>query len=230
NSVWREIMAKTLGKMEKPEADKFNQGRRLLFVPLIFTPMNTEKELSALIEKYWKQAHEQLDNLQSKMSSVKKIYHELITPAAEEGRKAIERLNTGSYAIVKAGMDKGAELQPIEDEDIMMEFMDWSRCISIGLQSQKAFSKIYQSYQEAQKNRDEHIARRLDETLKSDEIGILFMQEGHRVQFPPDVQVFYIVPPSLDEINHWQKKPESEVKPQAEDKPKKKKSRAKKEK
>ena len=145
-------MAKTLGKMEKPEADKFSQGRRLLFVPLIFTPVHTEKGLSALIDKYWKQAQEQVDNLQSKMIAVTKIYHELITPAAEEGKKAIESLNTGSHAIVKASMDKGAELQPIEDEDILTEFMDWSRCLSIGLQSQKAFSQILQSYQETQKN------------------------------------------------------------------------------
>jgi hypothetical protein len=221
-------MANKLAKMEKPEADKFSQGRRLLFVPLIFKPINTEKELSALIDKYWRQAREQVDNLQRKMASVKKIYHELITPAADEGRKAVKRLNAGSYAIVKASMDKGADLQPIEDEDILMEFMDWSRCLSIGLQSQKVFSQVYQSFQEAQKNRSEFIARRLDETLKSDEIGLLFMQEGHRVQFSQDVQVFYVAPPSLDEINHWQRKPESEDKPQAENKPEKKKHRTKK--
>ena len=223
-------MAKKLGKLEKPEADKFSQGTRLLFVPLILAPVNAGKELKALVDKYWKQACEQVDNLQSKMAAVKKIYHELITSAAEEGGKDIERLNTGSYTIVKASMDKGAELQPIEDREIMMEFIDWSHCLSFGLQSQKVFSQVYQSFQEAQKNRNKHIAKRLDETLKEDEIGILFMQEGHMVQFPPDIQVFYVAPPSLDEINHWQRKPESEDKPKAEDKPKKKKPRAKKEK
>ena len=87
-------------------------------MPLIFKPMNTEKELSALIDKYWRQAREQVDNLQSKMSAVKKIYHELITTASEEGGKVIESLNAGSYAIVRASMNEGAELQPIEDGDI----------------------------------------------------------------------------------------------------------------
>ena len=54
------------------------------------------------------------------------------------------------------------------------------------------------------------------------------MQPGHRLQFPADIQVFYIAPPSLDKIEHWQKKPEPERKPKPEDKPPKKKSRARK--
>jgi hypothetical protein len=29
------------------------------------------------------------------------------------------------------------------------------------------------------------------------------MRENHQVQFPPDVQVFYIAPPALDEIRRW---------------------------
>ena len=50
---------------------------------------------------------------------------------------------------------------------------------------------------------NEFIAKRLDETLKPDEIGILFMREGHQVQFPADIQAFYVAPPALDEINRW---------------------------
>ena len=47
------------------------------------------------------------------------------------------------------------------------------------------------------------MARKLDETLQSDEIGILFMRENHQVQFPSDIQVFYVAPPALDEIKRW---------------------------
>ena len=218
-------MANKLGKLEKPEADKFSQARRLFFVPLVFMPLEVDKELSALLDKYWKQAGEQVENLESKMAAVKKIYHELITTAGEEGSKAIERLNMGSYAITKKGMDRGAELLSIEDEEIFIEFMDWSRCLSFGIQSQKVYSQVYQSFQEAQKKRNEHIARRIDETLQENEIGMLFMREGHQVQFPSDIQVFYIAPPSLDEINRWHPKPENK-KPAK----KEKKTKAKKEK
>jgi hypothetical protein len=44
------------------------------------------------------------------------------------------------------------------------------------------------------------------------------MRENHEVQFPPDIQVFYIAPPALDEMKRWlrerQGKPENEDKKQ----------------
>ena len=31
----------------------------------------------------------------------------------------------------------------------------------------------------------------------------MFIREGHQVQFPSDIQVFYVAPPALDEIKRW---------------------------
>jgi hypothetical protein len=31
----------------------------------------------------------------------------------------------------------------------------------------------------------------------------LIMRENHQIQFPPDIQIFYVAPPALDEINRW---------------------------
>ena len=36
------------------------------------------------------------------------------------------------------------------------------------------------------------------------------MREGHQVQFPVDIQVFYVAPPGLDEIKRWVRERESE--------------------
>ena len=77
------------------------------------------------------------------------------------------------------------------------------------------FTKVYEFYTEASKNRNEHIARQIDETLKADEVRILFMREGHQVQFPSNIQVFYIAPPALDEIERWLR--DSEAKSQEEE-------------
>jgi hypothetical protein len=149
-------------------------------------------------------------NLEVKLGSVTKVYHELVPVGGEDGTKAIEELNKGSYQITKARLGKGAELQPIEDGELLIEFMDWSRCLAVGLQSQKSISTVYEFYLEAQKKRNEYMARQIDETLKSDEIGILLMREGHQVQFPVDIQVFYVAPPGLDEIKRWARERESE--------------------
>jgi hypothetical protein len=58
-------------------------------------------------------------------------------------------------------------------------------------------------YVEASGRRYEHIARRIDETLGAAERAILFIGEGHRVQFPGDIQVFSVSPPALDQIHRW---------------------------
>ncbi len=202
-------MAEKLGKVTKPPAKKFKKGRKLFFVPLVITPFNPEKEFLELFDKYWEQAQAQVKNLEEKLTKIKKIYHELVTSTGEKGAKAIEQMNIGSYNIVKHSLDGGASIQTIEDGDVLFEFMDWSRCLSVGLQNQKVFSQVFQSFLEAQKRRKEHIASQIDKTLKSNEAGILLMREGHQVQFAPDIQVFYVAPPGLDELRRWFQKSES---------------------
>jgi len=58
-------------------------------------------------------------------------------------------------------------------------------------------------YQQATSRRYEHIAGRIDETIEGSESGILFIREDHRVQFPSDLQVFYVAPPTLDALKRW---------------------------
>ncbi len=212
-------MAEKLGKVEKPAADKFRKGRKLFFIPLIFMPIKPEPDILELTNRYWEQVQGQVKNLEEKLTKAKKVYHELVTSGGSEGAKAIEQLNTGSHRIVKSVLsNRGARLQPIEEGDLLAEFMDWSRCLATGLQSQKVFSQVYQSFLEVQRKRNEQIAKNIDKTLKGDQIGVLLMREGHQVQFPSDIQVFYIAPPSLDEIKRWFR--ERETRPPVKEEPK----------
>ena len=32
---------------------------------------------------------------------------------------------------------------------------------------------------------------------------MLFISEGHGVQFPSDIQVFFVAPPALDAVKRW---------------------------
>jgi hypothetical protein len=191
-------MSEVLGKMEKPEASQFKKGRKLFFVPLIFLQMEEEPAFAELARRYWNEVEEQLTHLESHLSSIKKVYHELVS--GKEGLKQIKEISAGSRRISGKLTEKGAALTEIEGGDILMEFMDWGRCLSSGLQSMSVFNQVYSSYEETGKKRNENIARRIDETLGEDEAAVLFMREGHRVQFPDDIQIFYVAPPSLDAI------------------------------
>ena len=73
----------------------------------------------------------------------------------------------------------------------------------MGFLTQKAARVVSAFYRKSSRKRYEHIARRIDETLKTNEVAILFIREGHMVQFPQDIKVFSVAPPVLDEIHRW---------------------------
>ncbi|UCC59748.1 MAG: hypothetical protein JSV02_08370 [Dehalococcoidia bacterium] len=196
-------MAEELGKIEKPDAEKFSKGRKLFFVPLIFSPPEPEGDFDEKIRKYWNEVEAHVTNLESRLGSIKRIYHELVPVGGEQGGQVIEELNSASYKIVSSMIERGAEVQPIEDAELLTEFMDWSRCLAVGLQNPAVLTKVYESYTEVRSKRNADIAKKLDESLKDHDIGILLMREGHQVRFPSDIEVFYVAPPALDEIKRW---------------------------
>ena len=207
-------MSEELGKIEKPSLEEFRKGRRLYFVPLIYCGRESPPDYLERFNRYWNQVEDKMSALEMKLGKVAKIYHELVPTGGEEGIKATKEINDKSYQIIKNRLDKGAQLESAEEGELLTELMDWSRCLAVGLQSQKASTTVYQSYMEISKKRNEHIAQKIDETLKADEIGILFMREGHQVQFPEDIQVLYIAPPALDDIRRWLR--DQETKPPSE--------------
>jgi hypothetical protein len=196
-------MAEELGKIEKPSVEKFKKGRKLYFIPLIYRSAGFPEDYIQKFNKYWEQVEKQISELALKLGEVNKVYHELIAVSGEDGIAAINELNDSSHKIVQACLEKKAQLEAVEEADLLTEFMDWSRCLVIGLQNPRVLSKVYESYIEVGKKRNEYIARKIDETLKEDEIGLVLMRENHQVQFASDIQVFYVSPPALDEIKRW---------------------------
>lgn len=196
-------MAEELGKIEKPLAGDYKEGRKIYFVPLIYRGEESPEEYLEKFDKYWEQVEKQIAELELKLGKVNRIYHELVPTADKAGSDVIKEISDRGYKIVQTCLESGAQLEAIEEGELLTEFMDWSRCLLIGLQNQNVMSKVYESYLEAGKKRNEYIAGKIDETLKKDEIGMLFMRENHQVQFPVDIQVIYIAPPALDEIKRW---------------------------
>ena len=58
-------------------------------------------------------------------------------------------------------------------------------------------------YRKSIDNRYAHINDQINNTLKDNEVGVLFIREDHKVQFSSDIQVFYVSPPSLDPVKKW---------------------------
>ncbi len=196
-------MVEELGRIEKPEARELKGKKKLLLVPLLFSSDDSPKEYLEKFQLYWGQAGEHIINLESKIGAIKRVYHEAIASNGEEGLKIMEKLNPSSYQIARAKHEAGAELEATEDKELADESMDWERHLLLGFFSRRVAQTVSELYIQAQKKRYEYITRRISETLKGNETAILFIRENHRVQFAPDIEVFNVAPPALDEIHRW---------------------------
>jgi len=206
-------MTEQLGKIEKPEVEHYTGKRKLYLVTLILSGEGAPPEYVEKFTRYWEQVSQHVANLESKIGKVSHVYHESITLAGENGLKVAEQLNPSCCQIAKAMCQSGAVFEATEDKELADENMDWERFLLMGFISHKVAKIVSEFYVEASRKRYEHVAQRIDETLKANEVGILFIREGHMVQFPQDIEVFSVAPPALDEIHRWQRdRPSSEKK------------------
>jgi hypothetical protein len=196
-------MAEQLGRIERPLVERFRGGRNLLLVPLVFGLPDTEGEGPEKLNAYWRQVEEQVSGFESKLGPVNHIYHELVTEAGEAGISLVEKLSQGSHGLAKARCESGASLEVTEDEEVLQEVMDLQRCLMLPLASEGVSGQLEQWFTDSRRKRYEYIARQIDETLLNAELGLLVISEGHQVQFPEGIEVFYVAPPGLDDLRRW---------------------------
>jgi len=213
-------MAEPIGKIEKPPAEPFKEGRKLYLVPVIYFNENDPSEYKEKCNRYWQQVADQISSLEAKIGEVGRVYYEYISLSGEAAMAIVERINPSSYQIAKSKCDKGAVFEAIEERELLEVAMDWERCLLLGFTSEKVASKVSEFYTEASGKRYEVMIKRINETLKDKEAGLLFVSERHRLQFPRDMEVFNIFPPALDEVHCWLRdhaKVEEKETPEAED-------------
>ncbi len=196
-------MSQELGKVEKPEVESFKDSRKILQVPLIYAGKNSPAEYLELYEKYWRQVEEMVAKLEAKLGHVTLIFHETVDRDGEGGLEILKELHPKSHSMVDKRCAESASLKCIEVSELLEEVMDWERCLMVGLISEKASKQVYEAYSDASRKRYQFISKTIDDSLKPGDVALLFIREGHLVQFPQDVEVFMVAPPALDEIHRW---------------------------
>lgn len=190
-------MTEATEKAEKPQPKHF--GRKLYLVPLILALKDSPPGYAEKLEAYWREVGSHVRNLEARFGKISKVYHESVPLGGEEGLKLVEQLNEKAHRMLRRKCQQRAEFVALEDRDLFEETMDWRRCLAVVL-SGPVLRKVSEFYREASRKRYELMAKRIDETLKDEEAGVLIIGEDHAVQFPPDIQVFYVAPPALDEL------------------------------
>ena len=195
--------AQELGRIERQSADQYRGRRKLLLVPLVYSPTSGETEGVAALQNYWEQMQTQVAALENALGGLQRIYHESVAAGEEEGMEQLRAGDQRSYAFVAGKRDSGASLEATEDIEVLLETLDLQRCLMMPMASATVASRLQEWHADANRRRYEHIATRIDETLTDEGVGLLLISERHQVQFPSDIEVFYVSPPALDELRRW---------------------------
>ena len=196
-------MSQELGRLDRPAAQQYAGKRKLLLLPLIHAPGVEEPAAKELLDKFWDQTRQQIASLESGLGRLRHIFHETLTEGGDSGLKQLEVSNSRSHRFVQEKCQAGASLIAIEEAALMMETLDLRRFLMMPLASQRVAQRVQEWFAESNRERYKHIAERIDASIGEDQVGLLLISEGHQVQFPSDLEVFYVAPPALDEFRRW---------------------------
>jgi hypothetical protein len=192
-----------VGRIEKPSAERYEGKRKLYCVANVYLLKDSPEDYKELVGRYWKEAAGQVEKLEM-AGTVGKIFCESIHAQGAEALEALAGINEPAHVMVKERVERGAALFPVEKEEIFGPFLDWANCLSV-VRTQEVFAKVYGFYTELANERLKHILEVIEENLSEGETGLLLMRDEDRVQlqFPPDIEVFLVTPPSYDDILRW---------------------------
>lgn len=148
------------------------------------------------IEKFWNEVEKAIDKFNLNFSNVR-IYQDGMPCDGELAIKIInEAAKTGSrnYQIIKKLIEKGAKIEMTESRDLLLKEYDNIKEF-VNAESKEKKTQAIKKYEEAKdkliEERDNFIAKRIDETLKEDETGFLFIGAHHNIKslIPKDIQI-----------------------------------------
>ena len=196
-------MTQELGRISRPSSAQFEGRRKLLLVPLVYGPPTEAPDGVAALQNYWDQMQTQVASLAAALGGLRHVYHESLSEGGEIGIELLEKADQRSHQFVKSKCESGAVLEAVEDAEVLLETLDLQRCLMMPLGSEKVALRLHEWFNEANKSRYEHMANCIDTTLGENELGLLMVSERHQIQFPEDIEVFYVSPPALDEFRRW---------------------------
>ncbi|MDI6889999.1 MAG: hypothetical protein QMC83_03530 [Thermodesulfovibrionales bacterium] len=192
-----------LGQIERPKAESFAGRRKLYCVPNIYPIDDAPNDYKELFNKYWDEVAQQIEKIEV-AGKIKKIFCEMVYLQGEEALNILAKINDRATQIIKRKSEEGGTLFPLETKEIFGPYLDWGNCLKI-VNTQEVFTKVFEFYTEYMDKRLQHILSVIDSNLSAAEAGLLIMKDEDRtkLQFPRDIEVFLVTPPSYDDIMRW---------------------------
>lgn len=192
-----------LGKIDKPDVESFEGKKKLYFVRNLYIMKNSPEDYTKLFHTYWDEVDRQVEKMEA-AGKITKVFCETLISHNEGALEKLSTMNERVVQLIKKKMSAGVSLLPLEKEELFDPFLDWSNCLMV-VRSREVFDRISQFYSEALQRRFDHILEVIKGNLDEGESGLLIMRDEDRVklQFPKDIELFLVTPPSYDDILRW---------------------------
>jgi len=192
-----------LGQIDRPETEMFVGKRKLYCVANIYPIEDAPDDYKELFNKYWDEVVQQVEKIEA-AGKIKKIFCEIIYDHDDESMNMLTKLNERIVQIIKKKVEEGGTLFPLENKEVLGPYADWGNCLRV-VYTKEVFMKVLEFYTEFSDKRLQQILSIIDSNLSQAEAGLVLMKDEDRakLQFPSDIEVFLITPPSYDDIIRW---------------------------
>ena len=205
-------MSEELGKIRKPAVENSALKRKVYLVQNIQNYFPENNDFKVLLEEYWVSISEQLDNLEKTAGLISNIYVEGMWQEFEEASKAISETNPYCINMIEERVKSGSKYTPVEDETIYKKLIDWTRIAQLGFISEEVKKIVEENYASIAQSREEDISNKINTLNKSEAALFIISSGGHR--FADDIEMFNVIPPTLDKMNRWIQENQESLAPQ----------------
>ena len=154
-----------LGKVQKPSVENILGKKKVYVCILIQAPLEAPKELHDIIQKYWDAVETNLSNLEKKAGVINKIFVEGIPGKGEDVSMGVKEASLGASQIAEIRTKSGAIFEQLEDKEILLKVVDWSKCLNVGLMSQQVADTITNELKEESEKRFNYIKNSLNNNI-----------------------------------------------------------------
>ena len=194
-------MSEELGKISKPQADNVQLKKKLYLVQNIQNYFPGNKDFEILLSEYWDSISDQLDNLEKTAGNINFIYIEGMYQEYDVASKLLNDNNKWCLSTIESRVKSGSNYKKIEDENNYKQLIDWTRIAQLGFVSENAKEVTEENYKKIITERSTIIHDELNK-IKEGEAALFIISSGSH-KFPEDMEIFNVIPPSLDKMNRW---------------------------
>ena len=194
-------MSEELGKISKPQAENVQLKKKLYLVQNIQNYFPGNKDFEILLSEYWDSISDQLDNLEKTAGNINFIYIEGMYQEYDVASKLLNDNNKWCLSTIESRVKSGSSYKKIEDENNYKQLIDWTRIAQLGFVSENAKEITEENYKKIITERSTIIHDELNR-IKEGEAALFIISSGSH-KFPEDMEIFNVIPPSLDKMNRW---------------------------